>query len=82
MINKKKLIEYRDVDISLVQKNILVDLNDIDIDNQKPIEIRFISFLEQIKNPYLFKVNDIAVKMNFESNNNFSDCLANVMNID
>lgn len=82
MINKKKLIEYQDVDISLVQKNILVDLNDIDIDNQKPIEIRFISFLEQIKNPYLFKVNDIAVKMNFESNNNFSDCLANVMNAD
>lgn len=82
MINKKELVECRNVDISLVQNDILVDLNDIDIDNQEPIEIRFISFLEQIKNPYLFKVNDITVKMNFESNNNFSDCLANVMNAD
>lgn len=50
---------------SLMQcdKDDLVDLNSVIIDTTKPIEERMLDFIYQIKNPYLFKVGDIAVKV-------------------
>ena len=34
----------------------LVDIRDVKIDRSKPVEERMKSYVEQIKNPYLFKV--------------------------
>lgn len=41
----------------------LVDIRSVDIDITKPKGERMADFICQIKNPYLFKVGDIAVKV-------------------
>ena len=44
----------------------LVDLKDIRIDKDSSVQSKIASFIEQIKNPYFFKVGKIAVKLNFD----------------
>ena len=39
----------------------LVDIRDVKIDRSLPSEERIKSFIEQIKNPYQFKVGDTVV---------------------
>ncbi len=43
----------------------LIDLKDIKIDDNKPITERMRDYLDQIKDPYLFRVGDIVVKIKF-----------------
>ena len=68
-----ELIEFQDmnsmqaVNIRTVDKNSLVDLNTIHIDDSQPVPERIHSFLQQIKNPYCFRIGDIAVKVNYKS---------------
>lgn len=56
------------VNIRTVDKSSLVDLNTVKIDDSQPIPERIHSFLQQIKNPYCFRIGDIAVKVNYKSN--------------
>ncbi|MBQ7121895.1 MAG: hypothetical protein IJO03_06480 [Clostridia bacterium] len=55
------------VDIRNVDKSQLVDLNTVKIDDTKPVAERIESFLQQINNPYCFKIGDVAVKVNYKS---------------
>ena len=57
--------EMKAVDIRTVDKDALVDIRDMKIDRTLPKEERIRSFVEQIKNPYCFKVGEVAVKMTF-----------------
>ena len=41
----------------------LVDIRDVKIDRSKPVEERMKSYVEQIKNPYLFKVGNTIVRV-------------------
>ncbi len=41
----------------------LVDIRDVVIDKSLPLEERVKSYVEQIKNPYCFKVGDVVVKV-------------------
>ena len=43
----------------------LIDLKDIKIDENKPITERMRDYLDQIKDPYLFRVGDIVVRVKF-----------------
>ena len=54
------------VDVQTVEKESLVDLNTVCIDDTKPVPERISSFLEQIKNPYCFRIGDIVVKVNYK----------------
>ncbi|WP_144363378.1 DUF6870 family protein [Clostridium porci] len=58
----------KDVDIRTVNRNELVDLNTVVIDENQSVEERLESFIEQIKNPYCFRVGDIAVKVVYKEN--------------
>lgn len=78
--------EENDLSIENYNMNDLVDIRDIVVDKKQPIENRILSFVEQVKNPYFFKVGNIAVKVNFNNNNAslqerlenyFKDCLKN-----
>lgn len=60
------LEEMKNVDIRTVDKSILVDLNDVYIDTTLSVEDRIKSFIEQVRNPYVFKVGDIAVKVVYQ----------------
>ncbi len=46
----------------------LVDIRDVKIDINKPVQEKILDFIMQIKNPYFFKVGDVAVKVNFDNN--------------
>ena len=43
----------------------LVDIRDVEIDETLPIEERMKSYVEQIKNPYMFRVGDTIVRVSY-----------------
>ena len=43
----------------------LVDIRDVKIDRSLPVEERMKSYVEQIKNPYMFKVGNTIVRVSY-----------------
>lgn len=68
MPTQEELHQMSQMCIRNIDKTALVNSKDVKINPDLPIEKRFQSFLEQIKNPYCFYCGKIAVKMNFSSN--------------
>lgn len=61
----------------------LVDIRDVKIDRSQPVEERMKSYVEQIKNPYLFKVGNTVVRVSYANtqatiNDNFVNLLASM----
>ena len=61
----------------------LVDIRDVKIDRSKPVEERMKSYVEQIKNPYLFKVGNTIVRVSYANtqatiNDNFVNLMASM----
>lgn len=56
----------KQIDICEIDKNELVNIKDICVDTKKPLSDRISEFVEKVKNPYCFRVGDIAVKVEFE----------------
>ena len=64
-----KRLEYlKSLDIGDVKLEDLVDIRTVHIDTSRPVHERILSFMVQIKNPYLFKVGDTPVKVEFNEN--------------
>lgn len=68
LISAEELRKMKDIDIRTVDKNQLIDLNSVEIDESKPVEERILSFIQQIRNPYCFRVGDVAVKVVYKEN--------------
>ncbi len=58
----------KEVDIRTVKRKDLIDLNSVIIDTERSVHERIEDFIQQIKNPYCFKVGDIAVKVVYKEN--------------
>lgn len=63
--------------------NSLVDIRSIRIDRSAPLDERLKSYVEQIKNPYMFKVGDTVVRVSYADtestiNDNFTNLLASM----
>ena len=56
------LDEMKSVNIRTVDRESLVDINEIQIDESLPPKERAAEFLRQIKNPYCFRVGTVVVK--------------------
>ena len=61
----------------------LVDIRDVKIDRTQPVEERMKSYVEQIKNPYLFKGGNTVVRVSYANtqatiNDNFVNLLASL----
>lgn len=54
------------------------DLKVITIDKTKPIEERLRQFITDVKNPYMVRVGDTQVKIEFTGGRTFSDALTAV----
>lgn len=71
---------------SINQKNSLsdlVDIRDVKIDRTLPTEERVKSYVEQIKNPYCFRVGDVKVRISYSKeaqtmNDSFSAMIASM----
>lgn len=54
-------VDFKDVDIAT-----LTDIRDIEIDVSKSPKERFNSLMEQTNNPYIFKHDNVVVKISFK----------------
>lgn len=79
MLNSFDLNFLRNADIADFPKDSLVDLRDVEIDTNKSVSKRVLNYFEQIKNPYLFKVGDVRVKLNFGGGRSFTDVLGSAI---
>lgn len=59
------LEQMKQVDIRTVNREELVDILDIQIDENLPQEQRLAEFLRQVKNPYCYRCGKMVVKMSF-----------------
>jgi hypothetical protein len=67
MFSRAELKELSQVDITNIDKSQLVNINDIHIDHNAPVEERAEQFFSQIGNPYCFLVDEIAVIVQFNA---------------
>ena len=57
--------EMRNVDVRTVDPETLVDITSVHLDGEQPRKDRIRNFLEQIKNPYCYRVGKVVVKVSF-----------------
>lgn len=79
MLNSFDLISLRNAVIADYKKSDLVDLRDVKIDTGKAVSERMTDYFKQIKNPYLFKVGDVRVKVSFGADRSFTDALGSAI---
>ena len=58
----------------------LVDIRDVKIDRTLPMEDRVKSYVEQVKNPYMFKVGNTVVRVSYaDTNRTMNDNFVNMI---
>ena len=79
MLNSFDLNFLKNAAIADYRTSDLVDLHDVKIDAEKSVPEKMNDYFEQIKNPYLFKVGDVRVKVSFGGDRSFTDALEAVI---
>ena len=79
MLDKTELKKLQSADIEACDKNSLTDINNIKIEADQQMVDKINSFVEHIGNPYLFKVGEIAVKVEYEGGTSFNKAFANII---
>lgn len=79
MLTKSQLALCKGAEIALCDKSALIDLRNVTVDKTKSIMDRIESFANQVKNPYLFKVGDVIVKVAYSGGKDFSSALSNAI---
>lgn len=70
--------ELKNIDISQISLDELVDIRDINIDENLTKEEKIKQYIEQIKNPYCYKYGDIKIKVVYNEDENaktLEECL-------
>lgn len=77
---EEKLKRCKDIDLGEVDIDEVDDLDRIKISRKKSKEERIIDFINETKNPYVFKVNGRLVKLEFTDNGKKAeDAITNVI---
>lgn len=79
MMSRQDLNQCAQADINACDPKDLVDLKDVTIDASLPVPERIDRFLAQVRNPYLFKVDGLVVKVNYGGSKNLSSSLSSLM---
>ena len=69
----------RNADISACNADELVDLRNVEVNPKASLNRRTDDFVAQVGNPYLFRVNDVVVKVEFGDGKDFSEMLTDVI---
>lgn len=73
-ISLQKLLHMKNVALNPVNKEHLVDIRDVKVNQQLPISERIREFISQVKNPYLYKYGDKVIMVSFtETETTFED---------
>ena len=81
-INKliEKLEKCKNIDLSEIDINEVDEITNIKIDRRKSSNERILDFLNEVKNPYIFKVNGKLVRIRFsDTEKTADDCLTSVL---
>ena len=74
-VKRGKSSEINNIDI-----NTISTFADVKIDKDLPIQNRFIKFIQEVKNPYIFQSGDITVKMEYANGElNLQKCLESII---
>lgn len=65
IFNTEQLDAMSRISLSEVNRNELVDIASVHIDTTLPAAERMENYLQQVKNPYLFRSGNIAVRVRF-----------------
>lgn len=65
MFTVEKLQEMKIADIMKIDREELVDIMQIEIDEKKPMEERIKDYIEQVGNPYIVKVGEYVVQFKY-----------------
>ena len=64
-VNALNFEQMKKVDILTIDRDTLVDINEVHIDRTLPREERLADFIQQIKNPYCYRCGKAVVKISF-----------------
>ena len=79
MLDRNELRRLQQADISACDIDRLTDISNLQINaNQRTIE-KMSSFIDRVGNPYLFKVGETVVKVEYEGGQRFADAFANLI---
>ena len=70
---EQKLNKYENTDLDKVDRNTVEDISNIKIDTKKSSVERILDFLMSYENPYVFKIGDNLVKVQFSNDNIYAD---------
>ena len=72
---KTKLQLCKNSNIKYIQKNEIDEINNVSIDTNLPKVDRIMNFLDKAKNPYMFIINGMKVKMEVApAGKNINEC--------
>lgn len=77
LVNDLKCL--RNADISACNADELVDLRNVEVNPKASLNRRADDFIAQVGNPYLFRVDDVVVKVEFGDGKDFSEILTDVI---
>lgn len=77
----KRLNKYKNMEMNEINKDKIKDINEIKITRKKSSKQRILDFLNEVENPYFFKVDGKIVQIAFNDDSDLSadDCLYNVL---
>ena len=75
MISRAELSKLQEIGLADCNPSELVDLKHVSVDKGYPIVTRMESFVNDVANPYLFRVDDVAVKVEFTGTKSFAQVL-------
>lgn len=67
MISNERLDQLYAVPVGSVDINELVEISSVAINRRLPKEMRILKYIEEIKNPYCFKVGNSVVKTQYSN---------------
>ena len=79
MLSKSDLEELKNAEFVKEEFENLPDISNIHPDIDEHLYNRAKLFFEYVKNPYLFRVGDIGVKVNFVGDKSFHDAVKNMV---
>lgn len=77
----KKLNKYKKMNLEDINIDNLIEISNVKITRKKSSKQRILDFLNEIDNPYFFKVNGriVQIAFNDESSLSANDCLYGVL---
>lgn len=78
-MTREELMHCGCADIMDCSPELLVDLKQIEVTSGLPVTVRMEHYLEQIQNPYLFRIDKLIVKASFSGTRELSKVLADLM---